>query len=69
MSLQGLFRVVALRLHHRSRPSRSTVFGSPSVSLAEPVARDSNADSPNIGAAVAADAAGGCGAGKGDGPS
>jgi hypothetical protein len=44
------------------------VFGSPSVSVAEPVARDSNADSPNIGGAVAADAAGGCGAGKGDGP-
>jgi hypothetical protein len=44
------------------------VFGSPSVSVAEPVARDSNADSPNIGGAAAADAADGCGAGKGDGP-
>ena len=42
--------------------------GGPSVSVAEPVARDSNADSPNIGGAVAADAADGCGAGKGDGP-
>jgi hypothetical protein len=44
------------------------VSGGPSVSVAEPVARDSNADSPNIGGAVAADAADGCGAGKGDGP-
>ncbi len=42
--------------------------GRPSVSVAEPVARDSNADSPNIGGAIAADAADGCGAGKGDGP-
>ena len=42
--------------------------GGPSGSVAEPVARDSNADSSNIGGAVAADAADGCGAGKGDGP-
>ena len=41
--------------------------GGPSVSVAEPVARDSNADSPNIGGAIAANAADGCGAGKGDG--
>ena len=39
--------------------------GGPSVSVAEPVARDSNANSPNIRGAVAADAAEGCGAGKG----
>ena len=40
--------------------------GSP-VSVAESVARDSNADSPNIGGTVATDAVDGCGAGKGDG--
>ena len=51
-------------------PGRHDQLGSggPSVSVEEPVARDSNADSPNIGGAVAADAADGCGAGKGDGP-
>ena len=42
--------------------------GGSSVSVAEPVARDSNANSPNIGGAVAADAAEGCGAGRVDGP-
>src|SRR5271166_2566340 len=41
--------------------------GGPSVSVAEPVARDSDADCPNIGGAVATDAADGCGTSKRDG--
>ncbi len=48
-------------------PQDQPVFGGPSVSVAEPVARDSNADCPNIGGAVATDAADGCRASKGDG--
>jgi hypothetical protein len=51
-------------------PRRQDKTGSrgPSLSVAEPAASDSNADSPNIGGAIAANAADGCGAGKGDGP-
>ena len=44
------------------------VSGGPSMSVAGPVARDSNADRPNIGGAAATDAAGGCRISKRDSP-